>query len=69
MAGGLSNTLPVDGQFVGGLFHNQAWIFDGKVWNSIGKMSIVRDDPACSLVEMEEGEVRIYVTERLKGDV
>ncbi len=57
MAGGLSNTLAVDSQYVGGSFYNKAWIFDGKDWNSIRNMSIVRDDPACSLIEMNDGEV------------
>ena len=58
MAGGLTNAQSVDGAYVGGLFYNQAWIFDGQEWFSIRNMSIVRDDPACSLVEMDDGEVR-----------
>ncbi len=38
-------------------FVNKGWIFDGKQWTETEPMSVVRDQPACSLVEMDNGEV------------
>jgi hypothetical protein len=38
-------------------FINKAWIFDGTSWNAIPDMNVTRDFPACSLVEMDDGEV------------
>jgi hypothetical protein len=41
----------------GGTYFDRAWIFDGKDWHKIAPMSVARDQPACSLIEMDDGEV------------
>ena len=41
----------------GGNFLDRAWIFNGESWKEIAPMSVVRDRPACSLVEMDDEEV------------
>ncbi len=51
-----SNATLVDG-IGGGTYFDRAWIFDGKDWRNIAPMSVARDQPACSLVEMDDGEV------------
>jgi hypothetical protein len=51
-----SNATLVDG-IGGGTYFDRAWIFDGKDWHNITHMSVARDQPACSLVEMDDGEV------------
>jgi hypothetical protein len=52
-----SNATLVDG--IGSeTYFDRAWIFNGKDWLSIAPMSVARDQPACSLVEMDDGEVR-----------
>ena len=41
----------------GGKFFREAWIYDGSRWSPTEPMSSVRDNPVCSLVEMDDGEV------------
>ena len=50
----------------GGLFLNLAWIFDGKEWKDLEPMSVARDQLACSLVEMDDGEV-LHLIQGLKS--
>ncbi len=45
----------------GGLIFKNGWIHDGKEWNKTAPMSVARSKPACSLVEMDNGEVPIRV--------
>ena len=41
----------------GGKFFREAWVYDGSRWSQTEPMSAIRDTPACSLVEMDDGEV------------
>ena len=50
-----------DGDIGGGVTLNRAWLFDGYYWNEVSDMSQVRDRPACSLVNMPDGSVRVLV--------
>ena len=43
----------------GGKFFREAWVYDGFRWSQTEPMSSVRDNPVCSLVEMDDGEVLI----------
>ena len=36
---------------------DQAWMYNGNDWKSMAKMSIGRDRPACSLINMPDGKV------------
>jgi len=46
---------------LGELMHlRSAWIFDGKHWTETDEMSVARANPACSLVEMDDEEVRSF---------
>ena len=45
----------------GGYILSRAWIYDGYYWRKIPDMPVTRDRPACSLVEMSNGERRILV--------
>jgi hypothetical protein len=43
----------------GGIQFSRAWMFDGYQWNEIEDMAEPRDRPACSLVQLEDGAVRL----------
>ena len=44
-----------------------AWIYDGYDWNRLPDMSVVRDRPACSVLNVQDGSVRILVTGGCEG--
>ena len=46
--------------FGGGGYTERAWIFDGKEWTDTKKMSVKRDTPSCSLIELGDGEVSVH---------
>ena len=60
----MSETIVVDddGDLGGGIYLKLAWIFNGESWEKIAPMTVVRDHPACSLVEMDDGEVLFSFT-------
>ena len=39
---------------------SNAYMYDGRQWQRMAKMSVVRDKPACSLVQHDDGSVRDY---------
>ena len=41
----------------GGIYFKNGWIYDGNAWKPTSDMSVARGKPACSLVEMDDGEV------------
>ena len=43
--------------FGGGVQTDKAWMFDGYSWKKIAPMSIARDRPACSIINMPNGKV------------
>jgi hypothetical protein len=45
------------GGFGGGGSASEAWMFDGVDWQPLPSMSVVRNSPMCSLVQMDDGEV------------
>merc|ERR1711970_1599574 len=45
----------------GGFAINRAWMFDGYYWVELANMFEVRDRPACSLLNKENGQIRILV--------
>lgn len=47
------------GAIGGGFALKRAWLFDGYYWTEIADMHIVRDRPACSVLEMPDGTVSI----------
>ena len=51
----------------GGLALRRAWMYDGIYWANIADMSEVRDRPACSLVELPDGHIRILVAGGCNG--
>lgn len=51
----------------GGVQLNRAWIYDGYDWNEVEDMSQVRDRPACSLLPMSDGTVRVLVAGGCEG--
>ena len=51
----------------GGISLKRAWLFDGYYWNELPDMSQVRDRPACSLVNMPDGSVRVLVAGGCNG--
>ena len=36
---------------------NKTWLFNGNTWEERTPMSIPRDRPACSIINMPDGEV------------
>ena len=49
---------PHDESFVAGRSLSKAWMYDGNYWEEVPDMSITRDRPACSLVQLPNGEAR-----------
>ena len=58
-----NDTFDVDEKInlCGGIQLNRTWIYDGIQWNEMAPMSIARDRPACSLVNMPNGKVPLYI--------
>ena len=48
---------PSDGIDAGGGSISKAWLYDGKDWKEIAPMTVTRDRPACSLLNMPNGKV------------
>ena len=44
----------------GGISNVKTWMYDGSTWEEIAPMSITRDRPACSLLNMPNGKVISY---------
>ena len=44
----------------GALQTNKTWLFNGNTWEEKAPMSIPRDRPACSIINMPDGEVGVY---------
>lgn len=40
---------------------NKTWMFNGKSWEARAEMSIARDRPACSIMNMPNGEVICHI--------
>ena len=51
----------------GGYSLKSAWIYDGYDWNRLPDMSVVRDRPACSVLNVQDGSIRILVTGGCEG--
>ena len=50
-----------DTTFKGGALQtNKTWLFNGNTWEERTPMSIPRDRPACSIINMPNGEVRKF---------
>ena len=47
--------------YVPGLGLNKTWMYDGNAWENMPDMHEVRDRPACSLLQLDNGEIRILV--------
>lgn len=45
----------------GALQTEKVWLFDGNTWNEMSPMSIARDRPACSIINMPDGKINILV--------
>ena len=45
----------------GALQTNKTWLFNGNTWEERTPMSIPRDRPACSIINMPDGEVSVHV--------
>ncbi len=41
----------------GGVVLSKSYMFDGKEWTELASMSSPRASPACTLVDMDDGEV------------
>lgn len=46
-----------DGVKAGGGSIRKAWLYDGRSWEEIAPMTVTRDRPACSLLNMPNGKV------------
>ena len=57
----------VDSALGGGIALNRAWLYDGYYWNEVADMSIVRDRPACSLLNLPNGSIRVLVAGGCQG--
>lgn len=55
-----------DGVYVSGWALKKAWMYDGYTWDSLPDMATVRDRPACSLVQLPDGKIRILVSAYLR---
>ena len=45
----------------GGVVSSKSFMFDGKEWTELAPMSSPRANPACTLVDMDDGEVFFYI--------
>merc|ERR1719150_414093 len=45
----------------GALQTNKTWLFNGNTWEEKTPMSIPRDRPACSIINMPDGEINVLV--------
>jgi hypothetical protein len=43
----------------GGKSLDRAWLFDGTYWEEVAPMATVRDRPACSLIQKEDGTIKV----------
>ena len=54
----IPNSSPV---YYPGTALSNAWLYDGNYWIPVDNMSTVRDRPACSIVQLPQGQVRVLV--------
>ena len=40
---------------------DDAWMYDGYYWSDLPPMSTVRDRPACTLVQLQNGDINLLV--------
>ena len=43
----------------GGFSNGKTWMYDGKNWKEKKPIGVARDRPACSLISMPDGKVKI----------
>ena len=56
------NFPDAEGIFVAGRALNDAWMYDGYYWTELPPMSTIRDRPACTLVQLDNGDVNLLVS-------
>ena len=56
MTGGFVHKIDENGEKIS-IRNNKTWMFNGDIWNEKAPMTIPRDRPACSVINMPNGEV------------
>merc|ERR1712226_951463 len=57
----------IEAPIAGGKTLSNSWMFDGSSWKALAEMSTPRDRPACSLMHMNDGSIRVLVAGGCKG--
>jgi hypothetical protein len=53
--------VTAEGNVGGGVVLSKSFIYDGNKWTELAPMSVPRANPACSLVDMDDGEVTFCI--------